>query len=100
MHEPLTNIRRVLFVVFERGVPATEIWRALYGASSLDSSWGKYVIAVHADIDPENGDAVLWALAYRANTALDLVILPHRDRGPSSEERRGGQGRGSTGEIR
>src|SRR5690606_11571139 len=90
MHEPLTNIRRVLFVVFERGVPATEIWRALYGASSLDSSWGKYVIAVNEDIDPENGDAVLWALAYRANPALDVAILPHRDRGHGPALERGG----------
>jgi 4-hydroxy-3-polyprenylbenzoate decarboxylase len=89
MHEPLTNIRRVLFVVFERGVPATEIWRALYGASSLDSSWGKYVIAVNEDIDPDNGDAVLWALAYRANPALDVEILRHRDRGHGPALQRG-----------
>ena len=63
MHEPLTNIRRIVFIVFERGVPTTEIWRALYGASTLNASVGKYVIAVNEDIDPDNGDAVFWALA-------------------------------------
>jgi UbiD family decarboxylase len=29
MHEPLTNIRKVIAVVVERDMPATEIWRAL-----------------------------------------------------------------------
>ena len=52
MHEPLTNIRRVIFVQFERGVPRTEVWRALYGTSSLQSACGKYVVAVSDDIDP------------------------------------------------
>ncbi len=91
MHEPLTNIRRVIFIQFERGVPTTEIWRALYGAATLMAACGKYVIAVNEDIDPDNGDAVLWALAYRANPALDIVILPHRDKGhgPKSDTRAG-----------
>jgi len=91
MHEPLTNIRRVLFIVFERGVPTTEIWRALYGASVLNSAVGKYIIAVNEDIDPDEGDAVFWALAYRANPALDVAILPHRDKGhgPKSDLRMG-----------
>jgi 4-hydroxy-3-polyprenylbenzoate decarboxylase len=89
MHEPLTNLRRVVFVVVERGMPRTEIWRALYGAATVNASVGKYVIAVDEDIDPDNGDAVFWALAYRANPALDVQILPHRDRGhgPRSDPR-------------
>jgi 4-hydroxy-3-polyprenylbenzoate decarboxylase len=78
MHEPLTNIRRIVFLVFERGVPVTEIWRALYAASVLDSACGKFVVAVNDDIDPQNADAVFWALAYRSNPALDVQILPHR----------------------
>ena len=89
MHEPLTNIRRVVFLVFDRGVASTEIWRAMYGASSLDSAIGKYVIAVNEDIDPENGDAVFWALAYRSNPALDVQILSHRDRGHGPALERG-----------
>jgi 4-hydroxy-3-polyprenylbenzoate decarboxylase len=81
LHEPLTNIRKVIFVVMERGVPRTEVWRALYGAASLRADCGKYVIAVNDDIDPENGDAVFWALAYRANVLADVEVLHHRPRG-------------------
>ncbi len=81
LHEPLTNIRKVIFVVMERGVPRTEVWRALYGTASLRADCGKYVIAVNDDIDPDNGDAVFWALAYRANVLADVEVLHHRPRG-------------------
>jgi len=78
LHEPLTNLRRVMFIQMERGTPQTEVWRALYGACSMQALCGKYVIAINDDIDPENGDAVWWALAYRANPALDTKVLEHR----------------------
>jgi 4-hydroxy-3-polyprenylbenzoate decarboxylase len=81
LHEPLTNIRKVIFVVMEKGAPRTEVWRALYGAASLRADCGKYVIAVNEDIDPDNGDAMFWALAYRANVLTDVEILHHRPRG-------------------
>ncbi len=81
MHEPLTNIRKVVFIQVARGMVRTEIWRALYGASMLQAAVGKYVIAVDEDIDPDNPDAVFWAMGYRSNPALDVQILPHRSRG-------------------
>ena len=81
MHEPLTNIRRVIFLQMEPGTPRTEIWRALYGATSLRADCGKYVIAVNEDIDPDNGDAVFWSLCYRADPDKDIEILRHRDAG-------------------
>jgi UbiD family decarboxylase len=81
MHEPLTNIRKVLVIQVERDIPPTEIWRALYGAASLHRAAGKYIIAVNDDIDPDNADALFWAMAYRANPALDLEVLKHRDQG-------------------
>jgi 4-hydroxy-3-polyprenylbenzoate decarboxylase len=81
MHEPLTNLRRFVMVTVERGVSKTEIWRALHGAAALMPAVGKYVIAINDDIDPDNGDAVFWALGYRANPALDVQILGHRARG-------------------
>ena len=81
MHEPLTNIRKVVVIQLERDVPGTEIWRALYGLASLHRAAGKYVIAVNDDIDPDNADALFWAMAYRANPALDFEILKHRDQG-------------------
>jgi 4-hydroxy-3-polyprenylbenzoate decarboxylase len=81
MHEPLTNIRKVLLIQFERDVPRTEIWRAMTGVAMLQAAIGKYVIAINEDIDPDNPDAVFWAMAYRANPAHDIQIFPHRGRG-------------------
>jgi 4-hydroxy-3-polyprenylbenzoate decarboxylase len=92
MHEPLTNIRKVIALVCERGMPTTEIWRALYGAAVLHRAAGKYVIAVNDDIDPENADALFWAMSYRANASLDMHVLPHRDQGHGPRSlRNGGQ---------
>jgi UbiD family decarboxylase len=89
MHEPLTNLRKVVFVQFAPGVPRTEVWRALHGAASLQADIGKYVIAVSEDIDPENPNAVFWSLAYRANPVDDVQIVPYRaaGHGPKSGPR-------------
>ena len=81
MHEPLTNLRAFLFIVFERGTPKTEIWRALEGVTSLQPAVGKFCIAVDEDIDPRNTDHVLWAMAFRCNPKEDLVVLPYRAHG-------------------
>ena len=90
MHEPLTNIRKVIALICERDMPATEVWRALYGATVLHRAAGKYVIAVNDDIDPTNADALLWAMSYRANPSLDIQILPHRDQGHGPRSLRNG----------
>ena len=88
MHEPLTNLRKVVVVVMDRNTPRTEVWRALYGAASWNRAAGKYIIAVNEDIDPDNADALLWAMSYRANPALDLQLLPHRDQGHGPRSKR------------
>ena len=88
MHEPLTNLRKVVVVVIDRATPRTEVWRALYGAAAWNRAAGKYVIAVNEDIDPDNADALLWAMSYRANPDLDLQILRHRDQGHGPRSRR------------
>jgi len=87
MHEPLSNLRKIVFVQFAPGVPRTEIWRALHGTATLQPDIGKYVIGVSEDIDPDNPDAVFWSLAYRANPIEDVYIAPYRSRGhgPKSE---------------
>jgi UbiD family decarboxylase len=90
MHEPLTNIRKVLALVCERDMPATEVWRAMYGAAVLHRAAGKYVIAINDDIDPTNADALLWAMSYRANPNLDMHVLPHRDQGHGPRSQRNG----------
>jgi 4-hydroxy-3-polyprenylbenzoate decarboxylase len=88
LHEPLTNIRKVIALVVERDIAPTELWRALYGTAVLHRAAGKYVIAVNDDIDPENADAILWAMSYRANPVLDMHVLPHRDQGHGPRSKR------------
>jgi UbiD family decarboxylase len=81
MHEPLSNLRKIIFVQFERGTPRTEIWRGMQGAASLQAQCGKLVIAVSEDIAPENADAVFWSLAYRSNFMEDILMMPYRSSG-------------------
>ena len=78
MHEPLSNLRPVIFLQFAADAQSSEVWRGLHGASTLQSNCGKIVIAVSEDIDPANLDAVMWSLAYRTNPIADALITPHR----------------------
>lgn len=80
LHEPLTNLRKVIFVQFESPV-RTEVWRALKGIAAYRAEIGKIVIAVDADINPRNLDAVWWAIAYRARPHLDVQVLRGQARG-------------------
>ena len=87
LHEPLSNLRKVIFVQYAQGTPRTEVWRGLQGASSLLADCGKICIAVSEDIDPSNADAVFWSLAYRANPIEDAHIAPHRSARTRAEVR-------------
>ncbi len=78
MHEPLSNLRPVIFVQFARDTPRTEVWRGLHGTATLRPECGKIVIAVSEDIDPANTDAVFWSLAYRSTPTEDVHIAPYR----------------------
>jgi UbiD family decarboxylase len=81
MHEPLTNLYAVIAIQFERGTPETEVWRALNGASTLHRFAGKWVIAIDDDINPDNADALFWAMSYRCQPQHDIQIIPHKDPG-------------------
>jgi 4-hydroxy-3-polyprenylbenzoate decarboxylase len=81
MHEPLSNLRKVIFVQYMQNTPRSEVWRGLHGASTLLPDCGKICIAVSEDIDPVNTDAVFWSLAYRSNPIEDVHIAPHRSAG-------------------
>jgi 4-hydroxy-3-polyprenylbenzoate decarboxylase len=81
MHEPLTNLRKVIFLQFERGTARTEVWRGMQGAATLQAQCGKLVIAVSEDISPDNADAIFWSLAYRANFREDVLMSPFRSAG-------------------
>ncbi|OGA03304.1 MAG: carboxylase [Betaproteobacteria bacterium RIFCSPLOWO2_02_64_14] len=81
LHEPLTGLLRVTIITLEKGTPRTEVWRALEGAAFFKGDCGKICIAVNEDIEADNADALLWALAYRANPVEDVRTLPHRGQG-------------------
>src|SRR5690242_14222256 len=81
MHEPLTNLRPVIFVQYASGTARTEVWRGLQGASTLMPNCGKICIAVSEDIDPANTDAIFWSLAYRSNPVEDVHVVPYRAAG-------------------
>ena len=81
MHEPLTSLYAVIAIQLERGTPETEVWRALHGASALHRFAGKWIIAVDEDIEPDNADALFWAMSYRCQPQHDLALVPHKDPG-------------------
>ena len=81
LHEPLTGLLRVTVITLEKGVPRTEVWRALKGAAFFKGDCGKICIAVNDDIDVDNADALLWAMAYRMNPVQDVQLVPHRGQG-------------------
>jgi 4-hydroxy-3-polyprenylbenzoate decarboxylase len=81
MHERLSGLLRITLLSFKRGSPRTEVWRAMYAAAAYRSDWSKIVIALSEDIDPENSDSVMWAMAYRINPVEDVKTLGHRAQG-------------------
>lgn len=89
MHEPLTNLRKVIFLQFAKGTPKPEVWRGLQGAATLQAQCGKLVIAVSEDINPENADAIFWSLAYRSDFSEDLLVTPYRSSGHGPKSGRG-----------
>lgn len=85
LHERMTALRRIAIVTVEKGTPRTEVWRALTGASSFKADCGKICIAVNDDIDPDNSDAIFWAIAFRMDPAADLQVLRYRSPGHGPE---------------
>jgi UbiD family decarboxylase len=90
LHEPLTGLLRVTTIILEKGTPRTEVWRALEGAAFFKGDCGKICIAVNDDIDPDNADAILWALAYRTNPVEDVETHRHRGQGHGPKREQGG----------
>ena len=91
LHEPLTGLLRVTVIIVEKGMPRTEIWRALYGAAFFKGDCGKICIAVNDDIDPDNADALLWALAYRSNPISDVRTVESRGQGHGPKREHSGE---------
>ncbi|MBI4292781.1 MAG: UbiD family decarboxylase [Betaproteobacteria bacterium] len=80
-HEPLTSLHKLVIVQFEKGTPTTEVWRGLYALASFRRITGKWVVALDTDIDPNNTDAVVWAISFRSRPHRDLQMLLHKEQG-------------------
>ncbi|HEV8469894.1 MAG TPA: UbiD family decarboxylase, partial [Candidatus Limnocylindria bacterium] len=81
MHEPLTNLRKLIVIQMANGAREAEIWRALRAASSFNQGVGKVCVAVDEDIDPEDATALWWAVCYRSRPAQDVEITGHLEKG-------------------
>jgi 4-hydroxy-3-polyprenylbenzoate decarboxylase len=82
MHEPLTNLRKLVIVQMSKPAEG-DVWRALNSIANYQHGVGKIAIAVDDDIDPHNLDAVWWAICYRSKPHQDVLILPGRVKGHS-----------------
>jgi 4-hydroxy-3-polyprenylbenzoate decarboxylase len=91
LHEALTGLQRLVVVTLEKGAPRTEVWRALHGAAFLRADTGKITIAVNEDIDPDNADAIFWAMAFRMNPVEDVHAVPHRSQGHGPKREHSGE---------
>ena len=56
------------------------------GISAYQAAVGKYCIAINDDIDPDNADAIFWAMSYRANPINDIQIIDYRARARASTQ--------------
>jgi 4-hydroxy-3-polyprenylbenzoate decarboxylase len=89
LHEPLTNLRRLMVVQMDDDADDSEVWRALYATVSLRPAHGKIVVAVDEDIDPSNLDALFWAMSYRSNPVEDVEFVEGRNIGHAPKNERG-----------
>ena len=80
MHEPLTNLRKVVIVQMSKPSEA-EVWRTLMMAAGFHQGVGKLVVAVDEDINLDDPDALLWAISYRCRPHRDVQILWGREKG-------------------
>ena len=80
LHEPLTNLRKLLVIQMDKP-KEPEVWRALFSAATFHQGVGKILVAVDMDIDPENMDAVMWAMCYRMKPHLDVQIVEGFEKG-------------------
>ena len=62
-------------VIQLKKVHPSQPWQALHAAVALDPTIGKMIVAVDEDIDPNDADAVNWAMAFRMRPHLDTHIV-------------------------
>ncbi len=80
MHEPMTNLRKVIFIQMREPSEA-EAWRALMLAAGFHQGVGKVLVAVDEDINIDDMDALLWAISYRCTPHKDIQIIGGQEKG-------------------
>jgi 4-hydroxy-3-polyprenylbenzoate decarboxylase len=68
----------MMFVIRLKDPSPGQAWQAMYAAAGYEPSMGKMIIAVDDDIDPEDLESVVWALAFRTQPHRDTKILGNR----------------------
>ncbi len=81
MHEPLTNLRKLIVINFDKSRNESQVWRALHAASAFNQGVGKIIVAVDEDIDGNDAATVMWAMSYRMKPHKDVEIIGHREKG-------------------
>lgn len=81
LHGPMIGVSRLTVVVLEKNTPRTEVWRALSGATTFMRSVGKITVAVDEDVNPNNVEEVLWAIAYRTDLMKSVKIEDYQANG-------------------
>jgi UbiD family decarboxylase len=68
----------MMFAIRMRDPSPGQAWQALYAAAGYEPSMGKIIVAVNDDIDPDDLESLVWALAFRTQPAKDVRFLESR----------------------
>lgn len=90
--EELLSVRRLAVIQFDGTQHTDQVRRALLGAATFVATGAKIVVAVDADVDPDNLAAVWWAVATRSKPHKDVTILPGFEMGKTPPFQIGGDG--------
>lgn len=75
-YEPATC--NMMFVIRMRNPSPGQAWQALNAAAGYEPSMGKIIVAVNDDVDPNDLEAVVWALSFRTQPERDVRIIGNR----------------------
>ena len=68
----------MMFAIRMRDPSPGQAWQALYAAAGYEPSMGKIIVAVNDDVDPDDLESLVWALAFRTQPRQDVRILDSR----------------------
>jgi len=68
----------MMFAIRMRDPSPGQAWQALYAAAGYEPSMGKIIVAVNDDIDPDDLESLVWALAFRTQPRQDVRFLESR----------------------